>query len=51
MRKHTDVPSWLGSTALLQLQSTHRCDDRAGDGTRSRLMTADPQILERSMPF
>lgn len=51
MSKHTDVPSWLGSTALLQLQSTRRSDDRAGDGTSSRLMTALPHILEHSMPF
>lgn len=51
MRKHTDVPSWSGSTALLQLQSTRRCDDRAGDGTRSRLMTAHPPILEYSKPL
>lgn len=26
-------------------------DDRAGDGARSRLMAAHPQILERSVPF
>lgn len=51
MSKHTDVPSWLGSPALAQLQSTQMYDDRAGDGARSRLMAAHPQILERSVPF
>lgn len=29
--KHTDVLSWFGYTAVLQLQSAHRYDDRAGD--------------------
>lgn len=49
--KHTDVPSWLGSTALLQLQSAHRYDDRAGDRVCLRQITVHPQILRHHMPF
>lgn len=49
--KHTDVPSWFGYTALLQLQSTHRYDDRAGDLSCLGQITVHPQILGRCVPF
>lgn len=37
--------SWFGYTALLQLQTAHRYDDRAGDFTRPKQITVHSQIL------
>lgn len=41
----------LGSSALLQLQSTRRYDDRATAGACQRQIAAHPQILSRCVPF
>lgn len=49
--KHTDVPSWSGSSALLQLQSARRYDDRAADRACLRQITAHPQDTQPSHAF
>lgn len=49
--KHTDVPSWFGYTALLELQSAHRYDDRASNLSCPGQITVHPQILRQYMPF
>lgn len=49
--KHTDVPSWSGSSAVLQLQSARRYDDRAADRACLRQITAHPQDTEPSHAF
>lgn len=49
--KHTDVPSWFGYTAPLQLQSARRYDDRAGDVACLGQITVHPQIHSHHMPL
>lgn len=41
----------LGSSVLLQLQSTRRYDDRATASARPGQIAAHPQILSRCVPF